>query len=183
MGIRFRIGVRMQRSLVHNHLRQSLLISFRRYATDKEPRTQTTDIRGTKPEPFTSTRIDVQKHAAPHMLLSTRDHIEGRQIVEELGVVAGSSVKSRGLLFDLWARVRGLLGGELRSYGELLASSSSEATRRMMREAEHVGADGVVRVRYQLTSTADPASGAYCYVLCFGTAVKFQGGKKEVPKE
>ena len=95
------------------------------------------------------------------------DIVQGRAIETELGIVAGSSVKSRGLLFDLWARVRGLLGGEVRSYGELLASSSSEATRRMMREAEHVGADGVVRVRYQLTATADPASGAYCYVMCF----------------
>ena len=67
---------------------------------------------------------------------------------------------------DLWARVRGVTGGELRSYGELLSSASSEAARRLMREAEHIKANGVVRVRFQVTSTADPAAGVYVYVLC-----------------
>mmetsp|Transcript_23229 Transcript_23229/g.29636 ORF Transcript_23229/g.29636 Transcript_23229/m.29636 type:complete len:154 (-) Transcript_23229:7-468(-) len=108
------------------------------------------------------------------VLLSTRDNIEGKVIEREIGLVAGSSVKSRGMLFDIWARIRAMMGGELRSYGELLSSSSSEATRRMMREAEHINADAVVRVRYQVSSTADPLSGAYCYVLCSGTAVQLK---------
>ena len=81
--------------------------------------------------------------------------------------MVGNSVKSRAVTYDLISRFRGLLGGELPAYTELLSSASAEATSRLMEEAEMLGAGAVVRVRYQTSATADPASGIYCYVMCY----------------
>ena len=93
----------------------------------------------------------------------TGDFITGWKIKEELGIVAASAVKCRAVHYDLWVRIRSFFGGEIKSYGELLSSTSAESTRRLLLEAKHLNADAVVKLRYQISTTADPVNGAFCY--------------------
>ncbi|KJE93672.1 hypothetical protein CAOG_004426 [Capsaspora owczarzaki ATCC 30864] len=104
--------------------------------------------------------------------LTTRDSVQGRLIVEELGIVAGSSARSRNFLVDLWTRLRGFLGGELTSYSEMFTEATNEATEQAMKEAEALGATSIIRVRYQNACTETKITGVSVYVLCYGTAVR-----------
>lgn len=107
------------------------------------------------------------------ILCTTRDVVEGRQIVQELGVVVGTSVKSRHMGSDLLARLKSFfMGGELRGYTALINAATLEATRVALDTAHELGATSLVRVRYQANTTMDSMSGAFTQVLCYGTAVK-----------
>eukprot|EP00029_Vermamoeba_vermiformis_P003123 TRINITY_DN13497_c0_g1_i1.p1 TRINITY_DN13497_c0_g1~~TRINITY_DN13497_c0_g1_i1.p1 ORF type:complete len:161 (+),score=26.36 TRINITY_DN13497_c0_g1_i1:29-484(+) len=119
------------------------------------------------------------------VLLSTRDVISGYKVVEELGVVAGSSVQARSFFHDLWSRVRGFMGGEAVFYSQLMTHASADAARRLMKEAEKKGANAVVRLRYENSSTSDPTAGVFVYSMAYGTAVKVVAldGRKELLKE
>ncbi|KAL6068762.1 hypothetical protein QOT17_007945 [Balamuthia mandrillaris] len=107
------------------------------------------------------------------VLLTTRGTLLGFKIVDEIGIVVGSSVKSRHVFHDIWARFRGIIGGEVKSYSELLTDATADATSKMLREAASRGANAVVRVRYQTSTSADPTvwSSSFCYTLAYGTAV------------
>eukprot|EP01087_Luapelamoeba_hula_P012880 TRINITY_DN3639_c0_g1_i2.p2 TRINITY_DN3639_c0_g1~~TRINITY_DN3639_c0_g1_i2.p2 ORF type:complete len:113 (+),score=9.20 TRINITY_DN3639_c0_g1_i2:646-984(+) len=91
-----------------------------------------------------------------------------------LGIVVGSSVKARHVGHDVWARVKGFFGGEIKSYAEMLTDAAAQATRNLISEAAGQGANAVVKVRYQTAVSTDPTvwSSSYSYVLAYGTAVK-----------
>ena len=103
------------------------------------------------------------------MLLLNIDHIPGKQI-EALGLVKGSVVQSKNFGKDFMAGMKTLVGGELTGYTEMLQEARQIATKRMVDEAESLGADAVVNVRYTSSSIMQGAA----EVTAYGTAVKFK---------
>ncbi len=102
------------------------------------------------------------------MLLSTTETIPGRTIKRFFGVVSGSTVRSKHLGRDLLAGLKNLFGGELTGYTELLQESREDALERMVAEAESLGANAVVNVRFSSNSIAQGAA----ELLAYGTAVQ-----------
>ena len=103
------------------------------------------------------------------MILATTSDIPGRRIDKVLGLVRGNTIRARHLGRDISASLRNITGGELRDYTKLMAEAREQAIDRMVEEAEAMGADGVVAVRFQ---TCEIARGA-AEMLCYGTAVTF----------
>lgn len=101
------------------------------------------------------------------MELSNLEVLPGRTIVRHLGLVQGSTVRSKHAGKDLLAGLKNFVGGELRAYTELLNESRREAVDRMVQQAKAIGANAVVNIRF---STSNIASGA-AEVMAYGTAV------------
>ncbi|MGB9790602.1 YbjQ family protein [Thermotoga caldifontis] len=104
------------------------------------------------------------------MLLTTTERLEGYEIVETLGMVMGNVVYSKHLGKDIAAAFKTLAGGEIKSYTELLTEARNIALQRMIAEAEKLGADAVVGVRFSSASIMQSAA----EVLAYGTAVKLK---------
>lgn len=102
------------------------------------------------------------------MKLYTTENVNGRQY-EALGLVKGATIQSKHIGKDIGASFKQLVGGELKGYTEMMNEARQIATDRMIAEAETLGADAVVCVRY--ASSAVMANAAE--VLAYGTAVKF----------
>jgi len=102
------------------------------------------------------------------MIESTTQDILGREITEILAVVRGNSVRARHVGRDIIASVKNLIGGEISEYAELQAETREMANRRMMEQAQSLGADAVVSIRYTTSMIAAGAS----EILAYGTAVK-----------
>lgn len=103
------------------------------------------------------------------MLLLTIDYVPGIEL-DALGMVKGSVVQSKNLGKDFMAGMKTLVGGELTGYTEMLQEARQIATKRMVDDAERLGADAVVNIRY--TSSAIMQGAAE--VTAYGTAVKFK---------
>ena len=102
------------------------------------------------------------------MLIVTINEVPGKKM-EALGVVRGSTVQSRNFGHDIMAGFRTLVGGEIRDYAEMLAEARQIATGRMAKDAEAMGADAVIGMRYASSSVMQGAA----EVSAYGTAVKF----------
>lgn len=102
------------------------------------------------------------------MIIVTTEQVPGRTITRGLGMVRGNSIRARHVGRDILAGIRNLAGGEVREYTKLMGESREQAIDRMIQEAERLGADAVVAVRF---TTSMIMSGA-AEILCFGTAVK-----------
>ena len=102
------------------------------------------------------------------MIESTIQDIPGREITQILGVVRGNSVRARHVGRDIIASVKNLIGGEISEYAKLQAETREMANRRMMEQAQSLGSDAVVNIRYTTSMIAAGAS----EVLAYGTAVK-----------
>ena len=102
------------------------------------------------------------------MILTTTETISGREL-ETLGLVRGSTIQSKNIGKDITQSFKTLVGGELRAYTEMMDEARALATQRMVKQAEDLGADAVVCVRY---ATASIMQGA-AEVIAYGTAVKF----------
>ena len=102
------------------------------------------------------------------MILVNTDYITGKEL-EMLGLVKGSTIHSKHLGKDLAASFKTLVGGELRSYNEMMNEARAIATKRMVAEAETLGADAVVNIRYASAAVMQGAA----EVIAYGTAVKF----------
>lgn len=98
----------------------------------------------------------------------TVSNIPGREIDENLGIVFGSSVRSRSFLFDIFAALRNMFGGEVRSYTKLLETAQQEAAERMAGQAQAMGANAVVDVHFSTSHVASKAAEIFAY----GTAVR-----------
>lgn len=101
------------------------------------------------------------------MLLSNLEIIPGRQIREHLGVVQGSTVRSKHVGRDILAGLKNVVGGELKAYTELLVEARQQATDRMVAQAEQIGANAILNIRYVTTSVTAGAA----EILAYGTAV------------
>lgn len=104
------------------------------------------------------------------MIFVTTERIAGREIEEVLEMVRGNAVRARNIGRDILALFRNIIGGELKGYTQLQAESRKQATERMMAEAEAIGADAVVMVRYATSMITGGAS----EILAYGTAVKLK---------
>ena len=104
------------------------------------------------------------------MILTSSDHIEGKRIVETLGLVKGSAIRTRHLGRDIMAALRNLVGGEIPEYTQMLAQSREQAIQRMIEEAEKKGANAIVGVRF---TTSMVMSGA-AEMMVYGTAVRVE---------
>lgn len=102
------------------------------------------------------------------MLLVTTESIPGKQL-ELLGMVRGSTIQSKNIGRDIGSGLKSLVGGELQSYTAMLNDARDIATARMTDEAEHLGADAVVCIRYTTSSVMQGAA----EICVYGTAVKF----------
>lgn len=102
------------------------------------------------------------------MLVSNLEILPNRRILRHLGLVQGSSVRSKHVGRDVMASLKNIVGGELKGYTELLQDSRNEATERMLEQARSIGANAVLNVRY---STSSIAAGA-AEIFVYGTAVE-----------
>jgi uncharacterized protein YbjQ (UPF0145 family) len=102
------------------------------------------------------------------MILVNTDYIEGRKF-EMLGMVKGSTIQSKHLGKDITQAFKSLVGGELRAYTEMMNEARAIATKRMTQEAEALGADAVVNIRYASSAIMQNAA----EVIAYGTAVRF----------
>jgi uncharacterized protein YbjQ (UPF0145 family) len=102
------------------------------------------------------------------MIIVTTDKIPGREIKESLGIVKGSTIRAKHIGKDILAGLRSMVGGEIKEYVEALNEARGEAVKRMIKEAEDLGADAVVTVRF---TTSQVLAGA-AELLVYGTAVK-----------
>jgi uncharacterized protein YbjQ (UPF0145 family) len=102
------------------------------------------------------------------MMVATTDTIPGREVKEVLGVVFGSCVQMKHVGKDLRAMGRSVIGGESTAYTELVEEARRTAMNRMIEDAEKLGADAIIGMRY---ATAQTMQGA-AEIIAFGTAVK-----------
>ena len=104
------------------------------------------------------------------MELTNLETVPGKEVTRHLGLVQGSTVRSKHAGRDLMAGLKNFVGGELTGYTELLNESRTEAIERMVQQAKAIGANAVVNIRF---STSNIASGA-SEVMAYGTAVVVQ---------
>ena len=103
------------------------------------------------------------------MILTTTETIGGREL-EMLGLVKGSTIQSKNIGKDITQALKTLVGGELTAYNEMMNDARALATKRMVAEAEALGADAVVNIRYSSSAVMQGAA----EVIAYGTAVKFR---------
>ena len=103
------------------------------------------------------------------MLLLNIDHIPGKEI-EAIGLVKGTVVQSKNFGKDFMAGMKTLVGGEITGYTEMLVEARQIATKRMVDEAEAMGADAIVNIRFGSSAVMQGAA----EVIAYGTAVKIK---------
>ncbi|KMQ52266.1 hypothetical protein CHISP_0947 [Chitinispirillum alkaliphilum] len=103
------------------------------------------------------------------MILVNTDFISGKEL-ETISIVKGTTIQAKNLGNDILSGLKMMFGGELKSYSEMLNNARALATKRMVQEAEKLGADAVVNIRY---ASGNVAMGA-AEVMVYGTAVKFR---------
>jgi uncharacterized protein YbjQ (UPF0145 family) len=101
------------------------------------------------------------------MILASSDDIPGRRIIKTLGLVRGSSIRARNVGRSIIAHLRVLVGGEITEYTKVIAEAREQALDRMIAEAEKLGANAIVAVRF---GTAEMMSAA-AEIIAYGTAV------------
>ena len=102
------------------------------------------------------------------MLLTNTDKIVGRETVETLGLVKGSTIRAKHLGKDIMTGLRHLIGGELKEYAEMLEEARKLATAHMVKEAEQLNADAIIKIRFSTSAILQGAA----EILVYGTAVK-----------
>ncbi len=101
------------------------------------------------------------------MRVVNTESIQGFEIIEVLGLVRGSTIQSRHIGKDLLAGLKTIVGGEIRQYAEMLEGARNLAVERMVEEAESMGANAVVNVRFSTSAVMQGAA----EILAYGTAV------------
>jgi uncharacterized protein YbjQ (UPF0145 family) len=102
------------------------------------------------------------------MILTTTENVPERNVKEILGVVRGNTIQSRHVGRDIMAGLKTIVGGEIKSYTQMISKAREEALNRMIADAEKLGADAVLMVRFSTSSVMPQAA----EVLAYGTAVK-----------
>ena len=101
------------------------------------------------------------------MLLTTLEFVPGKTITRHLGLVQGSTVRAKHVGRDMMAGLKNIFGGELKGYTELLQESREEAIDRMQQQAQSIGANAILNIRFSTSSITQGASELFAY----GTAV------------
>ncbi len=108
------------------------------------------------------------------MLISNMEIIPGQTIEKHLGLVQGSTVRAKHVGRDIMAGFKNILGGELVSYTELMTEAREEAKERMIAQAESIGTNAILNVRFATSSVAQGAAELFAY----GTAVVLSGSEQ-----
>lgn len=103
------------------------------------------------------------------MIVVNTDYITGREF-DMLGLVKGSTIQSKNIGRDIGSSLKTIVGGELKSYTDMMNKARDLATERMLEEAVNLGADAVINVRYSSSSVMQGAA----EVMAYGTAVKLK---------
>lgn len=101
------------------------------------------------------------------LLLTNIETVPGRRVVEHYGLVSGNTIRAKNIGKDIGASLKNLVGGELKAYTELMQESRQQAIDRMVAQAEAMGANAVINVRFSTSSVTQGAAELYVY----GTAV------------
>ena len=102
------------------------------------------------------------------MLLTNLESVPDRRVIRHLGLVQGSTVRAKNIGRDIMAGLKNLVGGELKGYTELMQEAREEATQRLEQQAQALGANAVLNVRFTTSSVAQGAA----ELLAYGTAVE-----------
>ena len=105
-----------------------------------------------------------------NMILTNIESVPGMTITAQYGLVTGSTVRAKNAIKDLGAGLKNMVGGELKSYTELLTEARKEAVQRMETQAMRLGANAIINVRFATSAVTVGAAEVYAY----GTAVKVQ---------
>ena len=101
------------------------------------------------------------------MIIVTTNEIGGQEIKTVKGLVQGSTVQSKHVGRDIGASLKTLVGGEIRGYSDLMKEAREQALTRMVKEAEGLGANAIIGMRYQTAQIMESAA----EVVAYGTAV------------
>ena len=101
------------------------------------------------------------------MILSTTYSIHGKKIVKHLGLVRGNTIRARHIGRDIIAVLRNLVGGEISDYTKMIAESREQSIDRMIEEAQKLGANAIIGVRFSTTEVMQGAA----EIMVFGTAI------------
>jgi uncharacterized protein YbjQ (UPF0145 family) len=104
------------------------------------------------------------------MIITTTETIPNKQIVEILGIARGSTVRARHAGRDILAGFKNLVGGEISDYTKLMADAREEAMQRMNEDAQKLGADAIVNIRFTTSTISQGAA----EIMAYGTAVKLE---------
>ena len=104
------------------------------------------------------------------MILSNIESIPGHHVLAHFGLVSGNTVRAKHVGKDLMAGLKNIVGGELKGYTELLEEARYQAVQRMMQQAQGMGANAIVNVRFSTSAVTQGAAELYVY----GTAVQVQ---------
>jgi uncharacterized protein YbjQ (UPF0145 family) len=101
------------------------------------------------------------------MIMSTTETIEGKKIIKHLGLVKGNTIRARHIGRDIMAGLRNVVGGEITDYTKMMAESREQALDRMTEDAQNLGANAIVGVKFATSMVMQSAS----EILAYGTAV------------
>ena len=104
------------------------------------------------------------------MIISNLELMPGKRVTKHLGLVQGSTVRSKHIGRDLMAGLKNIFGGELKGYTELLQDAREEATARMIEQANSVGANAILNIRFSTSSITSGAAELFAY----GSAVTLE---------
>lgn len=104
------------------------------------------------------------------MLISNTDFIPGKEVIEVIDIARGSTVRARNLGRDIFAGLKNLVGGEISEYTRLMADAREQAIARMEADAQRMGADAIINVRFTTAMVMQGCS----EILAYGTAVKLR---------
>ncbi len=102
------------------------------------------------------------------MIVTNIETVPGKTITEHFGMVSGNTIRATHIGRDIMASLKNIVGGELKGYTRLLQESRDQATTRMIAQAEQLGANAIVNIRYSTSSITQGAAELYVY----GTAVR-----------
>jgi len=105
-----------------------------------------------------------------NMVLTNIESVPGMRVTAHFGVVSGSTVRAKHVGRDIMANLKNIVGGELKGYTKLLQEARDTAMERMIKDAEALGANAIINIRFATSSIAQGAAELYVY----GTAVKLQ---------
>ncbi|MFA5857194.1 MAG: YbjQ family protein [Candidatus Pacearchaeota archaeon] len=104
------------------------------------------------------------------IIVTTSFDIPGKQIKEILGIVRGNTVRSRNIGRDIAASFKNIIGGEIKTYTELITQARDEAYNRMVNQALDINADAIIMMRFDISQVMAASS----EILAYGTAVKLK---------
>jgi|TARA_B100001094_G_C17995939_1_gene702659 uncharacterized protein YbjQ (UPF0145 family) len=102
------------------------------------------------------------------MIISTTPNIEGKKVIETLGIARGNTVRSRNVARDIFATLKNIVGGEIEEYTKLQAQAREQALSRMIANGKALNADAIINVRITTSMIMQGCS----EIMAYGTAVK-----------